>query len=95
MSMSADQIIDRRRLRRKLSFWRGAAFLVLAGLVFAMAGALGLHERFGVRGSDHIARVKITGTITNQRNLLELFRDLGEKSRPNKNKDQGAPAQAG
>ena len=38
MSLEADAIVDRRRMRRKLTFWRVlAAVLVLAGLAAALA----------------------------------------------------------
>lgn len=79
MTMSADEIIDRRRLRRKLTFWRVAAFLVLAGLIFAIASASGAFERFTKRASDHIARVEIAGMITNDEDMLELLGKLKKR----------------
>lgn len=79
MSMSPDQIIDRRRLRRKLSFWRVCAFLVLAAFIFALAAAMDVFEPLTKKGSDHIARVKISGFISNDRDMLDLFEDLGKK----------------
>ena len=80
MAMNADEIIDRRRLRRKLTFWRIAALLVLGALAIALFAASGIAERFGRKGSDHIARVKIEGVITNDRKMLELLEDLGKKN---------------
>ncbi|MCB1451502.1 MAG: signal peptide peptidase SppA [Nitratireductor sp.] len=79
MAMNADEIIDRRRLRRKLTFWRIGALLVLGALAIALFAASGLAERFGKKGSDHIARVKIEGVITNDRKMLDLFEELGKK----------------
>ncbi|TIV48248.1 MAG: signal peptide peptidase SppA, partial [Mesorhizobium sp.] len=35
MAMRADDLIDRRRLRRKLTFWRVATFVVLAAALIA------------------------------------------------------------
>jgi protease IV len=78
MTMTTDQIIDRRRLRRKLSFWRVAAFIVLAALILALAGLSGAFERFTSRGSAHIARVEISGFIADDRKMTELFKDLGD-----------------
>lgn len=80
MTMTNDQIIDRRRLRRKLSFWRIAAFVLLAGLIVALARAGGALERYSKRGSDHIARVEISGVITNDRQMVELIQELGKKN---------------
>jgi protease-4 len=40
MSLDADLIVDRRRMRRKLTFWRVFAALVLIGAVVAVAASL-------------------------------------------------------
>jgi len=67
MPTRADDIIDRRRMRRKLTFWRVAA-LVVAALAVA-----GLSWRFisdSAFSTDHIARIKIEGTITENEELL-------------------------
>ena len=62
MSLDADAIVDRRRLRRKLTFWRVLAVLVI---VVGIAGTAALASRragfFGVR--PYIARVTISGLI--------------------------------
>lgn len=77
MTLSADEAIDRRKLRRKLSFWRivafGLAFLALVvGALWAVGG--------GDKGSsvDHIARVKIEGTITTDDELLDRLKAIRE-----------------
>ena len=44
MTSNADALIDRRRLRRKLSFWRIVTFVVLAGLVLALVSATGVGD---------------------------------------------------
>ena len=38
MSLTADQIVDRRSLRRKLSVWRVIAFLAIAVALIAAIG---------------------------------------------------------
>lgn len=73
MADSAESLIDRRRLRRKLSFWRVLAVLALALVVVAVA----LTWRAGRDGSfDQIARVSIEGMILEDRKMLELLDDL-------------------
>ena len=37
MSLDADTIVDRRRLRRKLTFWRSFAFLIAIAAIIAVA----------------------------------------------------------
>jgi protease-4 len=76
MSMTADQIIDRRRLRRKLSFWRVIAFLaVLAILAFGILTATGNGPLSRV-AQPQIARISVTGFIGTDRREVELIEEL-------------------
>ena len=61
MSLDADLIVDRRRMRRKLTFWRVVAVAVLVIAIGAVAAAFG--RGGGVIGGPYIARVTITGLI--------------------------------
>jgi protease IV len=78
MPTRADDLIDRRRLRRKLSFWRTAAFLVLALALVATARWL-FGENLGA-AAPHIAQVRIEGTITEDEDLLDLLEDVREST---------------
>ncbi|MCO5155974.1 MAG: signal peptide peptidase SppA [Aquamicrobium sp.] len=75
MTNRADDIIDRRRLRRKLTFWRVAAFVVAA---LAIAGAASFAMRDSLSVADQIARVRIEGTITENEELLKRLKRIGE-----------------
>jgi protease-4 len=77
MAMRADDLIDRRRLRRKLTFWRIAAFAI-AAICLASAGAWMLREDFGGAAADHIAKIRIDGTITEDEELLERLEKVRE-----------------
>lgn len=77
MAMRADDLIDRRRLRRKLTFWRIAA-LAIAAICLASAAAWMLREDFGGAAADHIAKVRIEGTITEDEELLERLEKMRE-----------------
>lgn len=70
MAARADDLIDRRQLRRKVTFWRTAAFLVAVLAIFG-AGALMYRDERGGQAIDHIAKVRIDGTITEDEDLLE------------------------
>ena len=70
MSMRADDLIDRRRLRRKLTFWRIAAFVIAALAIVAFSTWVAGDRLPGV-ASDHIAKVRIEGTITEDEDLLD------------------------
>jgi protease-4 len=76
---SADYLIDRRALRRKLSFWRVAAVLCLL-IALGFAG----FRLFGASGqtafTPQIARLSIEGLITGDRKTLTLIHDIGEAS---------------
>jgi len=75
MSLDADAIVDRRRLRRKLTFWRVAAVVVVllavAGAVFAIGP-----NRFSAPG-DYIARIRIQGLIRDNQERVEALNRLG------------------
>jgi protease-4 len=77
MSMSAEQIIDRRRIRRKLAFWRitGVAALVAAaiGLIVSAVG----RDGFPSLVEDQIARISISGFIRDNRERDEMIARLG------------------
>ncbi|MEX6508531.1 signal peptide peptidase SppA [Jiella sp. M17.18] len=72
MATAAEDLIDRRRLRRKLSFWRMSALVVLALAVVAISLVAGLPGQ-GAGGRDQIARVDIHGTVTENERLLRLL----------------------
>ena len=59
MALDADYLIDRRRLKRRLSFWRGIG--ILAALLAGLA-AFGRFAELGER--DYIARHTVQGLIT-------------------------------
>jgi protease IV len=62
MSLDADLIVDRRRMRRKLSFWR-VATVVLIVLGIAGAAALSANRNYGFGVRPYIARLTISGLI--------------------------------
>lgn len=77
--MTPDEMIDRRRLRRKLGFWRLVTLVMLGALALALFSVSGLSDRFSKRGADHVARVEIKGVITNDAKMIELLEKLGRK----------------
>jgi protease IV len=82
MSLDADTIVDRRRMRRKLTFWRVLAIIIAIGAVVALGAALhvpGTGMLTGEAGGA-IARVSITGLIRSDQERVEALERL-EKSR--------------
>jgi protease-4 len=72
MSLDVDALVDRRRLRRKLSFWRVVAIIAV---VVAAGWALATSESntyFGT-GSPHVARVTVGGLIRTDRKRQEML----------------------
>jgi protease-4 len=77
MSLDADAIVDRRRMRRKLTFWRVSTILIVL-LGVAAAGALLVPgSRFMPRG-DAIARIRIQGLIRGNQERVEALERLGK-----------------
>jgi len=78
MSMTADQIVDRRRLRRKLTFWRVAGFLAVIALI-AVVVTLGAAQQGGTLiPQAQIARVSISGFIAESRAENEMLATLAK-----------------
>jgi protease-4 len=80
MSMTADQIVDRRRLRRKLTFWRVVGFIavivVIAGAIAAVSGRSG----GTLFPEPQIARVTVSGFIAEDRAEGEMLARLTKDS---------------
>lgn len=83
MSSIADEIIDRKQLRRKLSFWRIAAFIILAIAILSMIMFAARDQIFSKTSQNHIAKVQITGVITNDEPLLKLLRKIEKNDKVN------------
>ena len=77
--IEAETVIERRRLRRRLTAWRLAA-VVLA--VFVIALIMAGDQRLTGTGSflPHIARVSVSGFITDDQKMLELLDKVGKSS---------------
>ncbi len=77
MGMQADLLIDRQRLKRHLTIWR-------AGAVLAVVVALGVLFSSASRTPNHVARVSISGFISDDTRLDEaldrLRRDASVKA---------------
>lgn len=72
MSLETDLLLDRRRLKRRLVFWRGAAALAVLGCV-----VLGV-ARFGGIPHARVARLTVSGLITENRKLTEAVTALAK-----------------
>jgi protease-4 len=71
---AADYLVDRRRLRRQVGFWRIAAFVAAVLVVLA----LGLRWYGAGLGQAHIARLSISGLITGNEATLKLIRQVAD-----------------
>lgn len=73
MSLDADMIFDRRRLKRALTFWRLLALAAFAALAVVGAGRLGGGE---LLARDHVARVTVDGIIFDDDERTRAIKDL-------------------
>ena len=79
MSLDSDVIVDRRRIRRKLTFWRVAAASIAIAAIIAVATMAGSGGKSGLTEAGSIARVNIEGLIRSDRERVEALERL-EKS---------------
>ena len=73
MALTSDQIIDRRRLRRKVTFWRLAAVILILMLIIIAAGRMG-PPIF----APHITTLNITGTIVEDKQWDDQLKKIAE-----------------
>jgi protease-4 len=78
MSLDSDVIVDRRRIRRKLTFWRVAAALIAIAAIIAVA-VIAPGGRTGLTTAGSIARINIEGLIRSDQERVEALERL-EKS---------------
>ena len=76
MTFETEAVLDRRRLRRRLSLWRTLA--VVAGLLAVGLLLFSSAERAGLLERRQIARITIEGIITEDRDMLRLLQKLAE-----------------
>ncbi len=74
-SLEADLLLDRRRLKRRLVFWRVLAVLLVIGMIAVASGGA---RRAVLAGGKHIERVTVSGIITDNRKLTEAIAKLGK-----------------
>ncbi len=74
MGLQADLLIDRQRLKRHLTLWRGGALLAVVALLAALFGGLGGFDgRFVGRSGGHVARVELRGFISDDHKLNQAL----------------------
>ena len=74
MSLETDLLLDRRRLKRRLFFWRAAAVIAVLLAVFA---AVQGPDGFGVP-TAHVERLTVRGIIIENRRLTEAITRLAD-----------------
>ena len=80
MSLDSDVIVDRRRIRRKLTFWRVAAALVVLAAVVTVGFLATPAGRSSLTSSGSIARVNIEGLIRSDQQRVEALERLEKSS---------------
>lgn len=73
MTATADMILERRRLRRRLALWRILAIIAVVAAIIAALPRLGV-----TAAGEHIARVTIDGTIVDDPARDETIRAIAD-----------------
>lgn len=80
MSFESDAIVDRRRMRRKLTFWRVFATVAAIAAVVVVAAVATPSARSTLTGTRSIARVNIEGLIRSNQDRVEALERLSKSS---------------
>ena len=81
MSLESDVIVDRRRMRRKLTFWRVASALIAIAAVVAI-GVYATASGRKLAVTNAIERVNIQGLIRSDQDRVEALERLAKSSAP-------------
>ncbi len=76
MSLDSDVIVDRRRIRRKLTFWRVVAVLLAVAGVVGVGIMVSPGGRSALATSGSIARINIEGLIRSDQDRVEALERL-------------------
>jgi protease-4 len=80
MSLETDHIVDRRRMRRKLTFWRVVAVLIaiiaVVGIAGTLRGSIGTGATLVQQATPQISRVTIRGIIRGDQDRIKALDDL-------------------
>jgi protease IV len=80
MSLDSDVIVDRRRLRRKLTFWRVAAAVIAIAAIVGIGMMVTPAGRGTLTSSGSIARVTIEGLIRSDQERVEALERLADSN---------------
>jgi len=78
MSLDSDLIVDRRRIRRKLTFWRVLAAVFAIATIAVIGVAVSPGGRGALTASGSIARINIEGLIRSDQERVEALERLEE-----------------
>ena len=73
MSLDADYVVERRRLKRRLTFWRVLGVVALIAAIVAAAGRFDLR-----RQQDHVAQIAIGGLILDDPARDEAMKEVAD-----------------
>jgi protease-4 len=78
--MDMESILERRRLRRRASFWRVAAFVIAALAIVALASVASDLDGLETAAGGHVAEIRVNGFIETNPEAVELLEKAAEAS---------------
>ncbi len=76
MAIDTDFLVDRRRLKRHLTFWRIAAIVLLIAAII-----IGLRPLVRLQAGDHVARLLVEGVIVDDRERDQALSRIADDDR--------------
>ena len=80
MSLDADQIVDRRRMRRKLTFWRVTTIVIAILAVLGSAFYMMRDPALTSSATASIARIRVSGLITGDQDRVQALDRLSRST---------------
>lgn len=80
MTLEADSLAERRRMKRRLRFWRTGAIIVAVIAVIGIAASQNKDLASGFGLKPYVARVTISGIIADDREQLKLLKEIGDNA---------------
>lgn len=80
MDLNSDLLLDRKRLKSRLTLWRTVALVAVFGTAVVYSGKFNLRSATNVSG-DYVAQISLDGTLEDDEDRDTMLKDIGKDNR--------------